>query len=69
MYKNGFGLNKLQCLMCYKTKPSQTIAVGDEVVHTFPKGIGSKVNVIISLEFDLAFYDFAIDYNMGYLPG
>ena len=23
MYKNGFGINSLQWLMCYKTKPNQ----------------------------------------------
>ena len=24
MYKNGFGINNLQWLICYKTKPNQT---------------------------------------------
>ena len=24
MYKNGFGINNLQWLMCHKTKPNQT---------------------------------------------
>ena len=32
----------------------------DEGVYTFPKGICSKVNVIARLEFELAFYDSAI---------
>ena len=32
----------------------------DKGVHTFPKGICPKVNVIARLEFELAYYDFAI---------
>ena len=32
---------------------------GDKGVHTFPKGICPKVNVIARLEFELACYDFA----------
>ena len=32
----------------------------DKGVHTFPKGICSKVNVIARLEFELAFYDSAV---------
>ena len=32
----------------------------DRVAHTFPKGIYSKVNIIARLEFELAYYDFAI---------
>ena len=31
----------------------------DKGVHTFPKGICSKVNVIAWLEFELAYYDSA----------
>ena len=30
-------------------------------VHTFPKGICPKVNVIVRLEFELAYYDSAIE--------
>ena len=29
-------------------------------VHTFPKGICPKVNVIARLEYELAYYDFAV---------
>ena len=32
----------------------------DKGVHTFPKGICPKVNVIARLEFELAYYDFAV---------
>ena len=32
----------------------------DKGVHTFPKGICSKVNVIAQLEFELASYDSAV---------
>ena len=33
---------------------------GDKWVHTFPKGISPKVNVIARLEFELATYDVAV---------
>ena len=29
-------------------------------VHAFPKGISPKVNVIVGLEFELAYYDVAV---------
>ena len=32
----------------------------DKGVHTFPKGIGSKVNVIGRLEYELAYYESAV---------
>ena len=32
----------------------------DDEVHTFPKGICPKVNVIVRLEFELAYYDPAV---------
>ena len=33
---------------------------GDKEVHTFPKSICSKVNVIAQLEYELAYYDSAV---------
>ena len=38
----------------------QPIAGEDKEVHTFPKSISSKVNVIASLEFEHAYYDVAV---------
>ena len=32
----------------------------DKGVHTFPKGISPKVNVIVRLEYELAYYDSAV---------
>ena len=32
---------------------------GDKGVHTFPKSISLKVNVIVRLEFELAYYNVA----------
>ena len=32
----------------------------DKGVHTFPKGICPKVNVIVRLEYELAYYDSAV---------
>ena len=44
----------------------------DKGVHTFPKGICSKVNVIARLEFELAYYDSAVrrfnQYSMRITP-
>ena len=35
-------------------------------VHTFPKGIGPKVNVIVKLEFQLVYYDATVqDLSQG----
>ena len=31
-------------------------------IHTFPKGISPKVNVIALLEFELAYYDVAVQH-------
>ena len=35
----------------------------DKGVHTFPKGICSKVNVIAQLEYELAYYDSKVHYT------
>ena len=32
----------------------------DKGIYTFPKGIYPKVNVIVPLEFELAYYDSAV---------
>ena len=37
-----------------------THCLEDKGVHTFPKGICPKVNVIARLEFELAYYDSAV---------
>ncbi len=36
-----------------------TYSLEDKGVHTFAKGISPKVNVIVRLEFELAYYDVA----------
>ena len=41
----------------------------DKGVYTFPKDISPKVNVITSLEFELANYDFAVKYFNHYARG
>ena len=33
---------------------------GDKRVHTFPKGIGPKVNVIMRAEFELAYFEVTV---------
>ena len=33
--------------------------VGDNKTHTFPKSISLKLNVLVWLEFELAYYDIA----------
>ena len=38
----------------------QPIAGGNKGVHTFPKGISPKVNVIARLEFELAYFEAAV---------
>ena len=38
----------------------------DKGVHTFPKDICPKVNVIARLEFELAYYDFAVHHFNHY---
>ena len=38
----------------------------DKGVHAFPKGINPKVNVIAQLEFELAYYDVAVQYVSHY---
>ena len=40
----------------------------DEGVHTFPKGICPKVNVIVRLEYELAYYDSAVHRFNHYTP-
>ena len=37
-------------------------------VHVFPKGIYPKVNVIVRLEFELAYYDSAVECFNHYTP-
>ena len=34
----------------------------DKVSHTFPKCINSKVNIVVQLEFELAYYNVAVQY-------
>ena len=45
----------------------------DKRVHTFPKGICQKVKVIVWLDFELVYYDSAVQhynhYTAGTLPG
>ena len=38
----------------------------DKGVHTFPKGICPKVNVIVRLGFELAYYDSAVQHFNHY---
>ena len=38
----------------------------DKGVHTFPKSINLKVNIIAGLEFKLAYYDIAVQYINHY---
>ena len=44
----------------------------DKCAITFPKGISPKINVIVLLEFELTYYDIAVQhithYAMGTLP-
>ena len=46
--------------------------LGYKGLHTFPKSIRLKVNIMASLEFELAYYDFAVEhlshYTMGSIP-
>ena len=39
------------------------------MVHTFPKGICPKVNVVVRLEFELMYYDSAVQHFNHYTPG
>ena len=41
----------------------------DKGVHTFPKGICPKVNVIAWLEFEFAYYDVAVQHDSYYSMG
>ena len=43
-----------------------TLSWEDKGVHTFPKGIRAKVNVIALLEFELAYNDSAVQYFNHY---
>ena len=56
-YKNSSGINQ------YLTHSWE-----DKGVHTFPKGICPKVNVIARLEFELAYYDSAVYRFDHYTP-
>ena len=38
-------------------------------VHTFPKGISSKANVIAQQEIELAYYDIAVQWVSPYTTG
>ena len=42
------------------------LEVGDEGVHTIPKDISSKVNIIARPEFELAYYDVTIQHVSHY---
>ena len=48
-------------ILCYQTQNLE-----DEGVHTFPKGISPKVNVIAQMEFDITRYDIAGQYVSHY---
>ena len=58
---NNYGLVWFLCLMAlFNAKaihPRRTRNWEDKGVHTFPKGICPKVNVIVRLEYELAYYD------------
>ena len=41
----------------------------DKEVHTFPKSISTKVNVIARLEFELADFEAAVQVFSNYTPG
>ena len=41
----------------------------DKEVHAFLKGISPKVNVIVQLEFKLAYYDFTVQYFNHFAMG
>ena len=41
----------------------------DKHVHTFPKGIRLKVNVIVQLEFELTYCDVAVQHVSHYTIG
>ena len=62
--KMDLALNSLQRLICHKTKPiileEQKCYYLTHVVHTFPKGICPKVNIIAFLELELVYYDSAV---------
>ena len=38
------------------------IAEGDKVVHTFPEGISLKINVIVGLPFQLAYFEATVQH-------
>ena len=72
------------CLMAYQVflcylmpshSPRRTVVVlfnhswEDKGVHTFPKGICPKVNVIARLEYELAYYDSAVHRLNHYTRG
>ena len=72
VYWRTIGLVWFICLMAYQhilgylmpkpfsSKTYLTHSWEDKGVHTFPKGICPKVNVIARLEYELAYYDSAV---------
>ena len=43
--------------------------MAEKGVHAFPKGISPEMNVIVRLEFELAFYDVTVDHASHYATG
>ena len=41
----------------------------DKRIHTFPKGIGPKMNVIARLEFELVYYEVEVQHVNHYATG
>ena len=41
----------------------------NQEIHTFPKGINPKVNIMTQKEFKFASYDFAVQHVSPYAPG
>ena len=58
-FKNKFSKKPLLYKL-YKYIFFLTQSWEDKGVHTFPKGICPKVNVIVRLEYELAYYDSAV---------
>ena len=48
-----------------KEQKPYDVTIGNKCVHTYPKGINPKVNVIAWLEFELAYYD-AVVYHANH---
>ena len=43
-----------------------THSCGDKGVHIFPKGICMKVNVIVEVEFELSYFEAAVQHFIHY---